>query len=301
MSKIEQIQGLAFSFIAYILWGFFPYVFHFLGDLHPFVICVHRAFWSLIFSFLFLFYFKKIPILKKIFFDKKSFLILIFASTAILTNWLSFTWAVYKKLFFQISLGYFLSPIISVLFAILIYKETLSFYKKYAILFALLSIFNELYWSGGISFISLLIAFSFGIYGVIKKKLKTDALVSLNIEFLFIFGIIFSLSILLKYQKVNIESIFVYETFKLVLLMIIGFLTLIPLFCYFEAVKRLKLITVSLMFYITPSVQFILAIFILKQKFDFKVFLSFLFIWLSLLIYLFDSYITNKNLKILEK
>jgi len=185
------------------------------------------------------------------------------------------------------SLGYFLTPLVSVFLARVFLKEQLNFSRKLAIVLACIGILWLIIRLGYLPWISLSLALSFGLYGLARKQLPVDTLTGLSIETGIMLPIALSYWAYLLWQQ---DSLFYIAGSDLtLLLMVSGVVTALPLLLFASAAKKLSLSAIGFMMYINPTLQFLIAVFILKESFDNNQLIGFIFIWCALLVFTFGS------------
>ena len=285
-------KGLILTSLGSFWWGFigviyFEYV-SFIGHVE---LVVHRCLWNTIFLLItsfFLFKFEKIKIVFK---SKKKFLILLMSSILILTNWSLWIYAVTTNQIINASFGYFIMPIMSVFFGYLFFKESLNFKTILSIILVIISIFYMLYEFKSIPWIGLTVAISWSLYNVCRKLILVDTDIGLLVESFFIFP--FALLALLYLFTLGTNNFSTDNISLMFLLILAGPITVIPLFLYVKGVELSGLGPTGMIFYITPTFQFLLGYFYYDEIFSFEKFISFIIIWIAVLIYLNNLYEKN--------
>ncbi len=283
----KTVHGLKFALTAYLCWGIAPIYFKAIAEVPAVEVLAHRVIWSL-------------ALLGAVTFMTRGRLrqppaTLLgtwvwphLASAALLsTNWLVFIYAIQTQRLVEASLGYFINPLVSVLLGVVVLGERLSRRQIIAVSLAAGGISAPLLAFGRFSWIAVALALSFGLYGVLRKRLDTDALTSLSIETLL--AAPFALCYLcwlyvgdrLYFGKVEFELT--------ILLALSGVVTAAPLVLFIEGVRRLRLATIGLLQNIVPSLQFVLAVFFYGEQFELIDGITFGCIWLALFIYGSDT------------
>lgn len=289
MSFTSSTLGLIYGFAAYLMWGIFPLFFHSINYVPALEILSHRIIWSFAFvscillllpgSWLKLRQALKVPGLWKS---------LLMSALLISTNWLVFIYAVVQGNVLASSLGYFITPLVSVVLAAVFMAEKLTSYRLAACLLAAVGVAWQIISMGELPWISLLLALSFGLYGLVRKQLRTDTLSGLLLETAILTP---AALIFLLYLNQTQQGFFGRESMDInLLLMLSGVITALPLLAFAAAAKRLQLSTVGFMMYINPSMQFITAIFILDEPFSSSMLVSFSFIWAALSVFTLGSW-----------
>jgi len=249
-------------------------------------IVAHRSFWSMVFLFLYLFLFAKVSL--KLFVIERHELILIStAGVLIAINWYGFIYAVNSGNALQASLGYYIFPLVAVFLGFTFNQEKFTSLQLISVFLAFSSVVILTILSGEVPVLALVLAFSFGFYGLIKGKIKLDAISSVAFETLIIvpFALIF---VLLSYEQ---SYLFPADKFSITHLLLIfsGLITAVPLVLFSSATKFFSYATVGLVQYLNPSIQFVIAVYYFNEPFLLGHLVSFLLIWIALAFYSFDS------------
>jgi chloramphenicol-sensitive protein RarD len=207
-------------------------------------------------------------------------------------NWLLFIWAVNNDHLLDASLGYFINPLFNVALGMFFFSERLRRSQKISVCLAIFGVLVQLITVGSLPLISLALASSFAIYGVLRKQMHVDSLVGLLIESLIMLPValiywIYFVDSATANMAVNSSSL------NLTLVMA-GVVTTAPLLCFTAAAKRLTLSSLGFFQYIGPSIMFLLATFYFNEPLYMAEFITFAFIWAALALYSFDAY---KNIK----
>lgn len=284
---------------AYFMWGLAPIYFKLLIDISAGEILMHRIIWSSAFLFLLVLVSKKWPVLVQLCKQPKVVAKLSLSATVLALNWLLFIWAVNNDHLLDASLGYFINPLFNVALGLLFFSERLRRNQKVAVGLAAFGVFIQLFTVGSLPIVSLALASSFAIYGLLRKKMHVDSFVGLLIESLLmlpvavIYWVYFvdspTANLSLNNQTLNIT------------LVMAGVVTTAPLLCFTAAAKRLTLSSLGFFQYIGPSMMFLLATFHYKESMQAAEFVTFVFIWSALALYSFDAYHTMKKNKINQR
>ena len=286
-------KGLILTSLGSFWWGFigviyFEYV-SFIGHME---LVVHRCLWTAIMLLLTTTFFSKWKIFLKIISNKKNLIALFFSGLLIFINWAIWIYAVATERIIDASFGYFIMPIISVLLGYIFFKENLNKKRIFSVLLVLLSIlFLVLFNLKSLPWVGLIVALSWAFYNLVRKKINIDTDIGLLIESLFIFPfavIAFYLIAKNGFNDFNMSN----PGFSL-LLILAGPMTVIPLFLYVRGVELIGLGPTGMIFYITPTLQFILGYFYYNEEFSLVKFVSFIIIWIAVIIYLKDLYENN--------
>ncbi len=272
-------QGLVAGLGAYLIWGLLPLYLKLLIGLPAADVLAHRIVWSLLVMVLVTTVSAGWSRLRAAL-ARPQLLALLFASAIFITcNWLIYTWAILNGHVLDASLGYFINPLISVVFGVVLLGERLSRVQWLAVGCALAGVIVLTVAHGELPAISLALALSFALYGLIRKQAQIDAVTGLLVETLFLAP--FALLWLLTRPTGG----FVQTIPTLALLALGGVLTALPLLLFGVAARRLKLSTIGLLQYLSPSLVFLQAVFLFHETIDPWRLFAFGCIWLGLAIY----------------
>lgn len=280
---------------AFTLWGLFPLYWNFFSEVSAWDLFGHRLIWSFLTVMGILTYQKKTHHLKAIWAQKKIRNMLILSALLISSNWLLYIYAVSIGKVIEASMGYFLNPLINVLFGWLILKEQIRKTQWPAIILAILSIGLMAYQSDLAHFpwIALTLSLTFALYGILRKMTHVGSLEGLTFETCFIIGPVL---IYWYFQPTTPISIFnQLSSFKFFLLSLSGLITCIPLVLFAFSARRLKLQTLGFIQYLSPSLKFICGLFILHEPLSHEKLQSFILIWIALGWYTIESFIYIKK------
>ena len=291
--KKEFNKGLLLTSLGSFWWGFigvlyFEYV-SFIGHIE---LVVHRCLWTAVMLIFTTFLFSKWKIFFEIVSNKINLIGLFFSGSLIFINWAVWIYAVATDRIIDASFGYFIMPIISVLLGFIFFNESLNKKRIFSILLVFISIIILIFFNlKGLPWVGLIVAFSWAFYNLIRKKINIDTDVGLLIESLFIFPFaLFAFFLIMK----NGQNDFNLTNPGLSLfLLLAGPMTVVPLFLYVRGVELIGLGPTGMIFYITPTLQFILGYFYYNETFSIAKFVSFIIIWIAVIIYLKDLYETN--------
>ena len=282
-------KGIIFTSLGSFWWGvigviYFQY-FSFVGHIE---LVIHRCLWTALMLILTTTFLSKWKILFKIFKDSTKIFVLFITGFLIFANWAVWIYAVATNQIINASFGYFIMPILSVLFGYIFFKEILNKKRIVSICLVLISIsylfldFNTFPWVG------LFVALSWSIYNLLRKTINVETDIGLLIESLFIlpFAIIAFYFLINKgVNDFNLSNIPL-----MLLLLLAGPMTVIPLFLYVRGVELSGLGPTGMIFFITPFFQFLLGFFYYDEPFSIQKFISFILIWIAVFIYLKDLY-----------
>ena len=285
-------QGIILSGLGSFWWGVIGVIyFKSLSFVGPFELVIHRCLWTTIFLLVttfFLFKWQKFIVILK---SSKKVFVLFLSSILILMNWSVWIYAVSTNQIINASFGYFIMPIMSVFFGHIFFKEDLNFKIILSIALVLCSILYMLYEFRSIPWIGLTVAMSWSLYNVCRKLIKVDTDIGLLTESIFIFP--FALVALIYLFNIEVNYFSMNNISMMFLLILAGPITVIPLFLYVKGVELSGLGPTGMIFYITPSFQFLLGYFYYEEIFSFEKFISFIIIWVAVIIYLRNLYEKN--------
>ena len=286
-------KGITLTALGSFWWGvigviYFEYI-SFVGHIE---VVLHRCIWTAMFLIITTTYFSKWKIFLDSLKNYKILITLFFSGSLIFINWSVWIYAVTNNQIIDASFGYFIMPILSVLLGNIFFKELLNFKRKISVMLVFISILFLLFINfKSIPWVGLVVALSWGFYNLLRKKIKVDTDVGLLIESLFILPFALVAFYLIVQEGLND---FTYLNPSLMLLLLLaGPMTVIPLFLYVRGVELCGLGPTGMIFYITPTFQFILGFFYYNEPFSITKLVSFILIWIAVFIYLKDLYENN--------
>lgn len=281
MQNINR-AGYIYGILAFVIWGLAPIYFKALDDVSALEILAHRVAWSVPVVLLIMWALKR-PFPRDILQDKKTITILIATSILISGNWLAFTWAVTNERVLETSLGYFINPLFSVALGIAFLKEKLTVWSKMALLLATLGVLYRIFSLGSLPWISLWLAFSFGVYGLLRKQVNIGPLQGLLVETLIVLPITAGYILYLWYTE---TGAFLNTSVTIDWLLLAGgIITTVPLALFAAGARMLPLNTIGFMQYLAPTLTFLLAVFVFKEAFNKDLLITFALIWAGLTVY----------------
>jgi chloramphenicol-sensitive protein RarD len=279
--------GLLFGVLAYALWGAFPIYFSLLDAVSPIEVVAHRIIWTLVFLIIIVTIAKTWRSVKRAF-TTKTLLILLAAAVFISVNWLVYVYAVATNQVVQASLGYFINPLISVALGVVLLRERLRITQWVAVGIALIAVAVLTISYGAVPWISLVLGFSFGMYGLLKKLANVGSTESLAIETAALAPFAFAL---MGVWEVNGQAAFVLDGWQIsILLILLGPVTALPLLAFGGAATRIPLSTLGLLQYITPILQFSIGVFIFGEAMPDSRWIGFFIVWTALVVFSIDAY-----------
>ena len=293
MKNKDFNKGLGLTALGSFWWGVIGVIyFKYISFAGPIEVVMHRCIWTSFFLIISTFYFSKWNVFFEILTNKKKLFWLFFSSLLIFINWATWIFAVGTERIIDASFGYFIMPILSVFLGYIFYNEKINRRRGISIILVLISIlFLFMISFKSIPWVGIIVAISWGFYNLLRKKVNVDTDVGLLIESLFILP--FALfSFYLIFQN-NLNDFSLNNPPLMLLLMLAGPMSVIPLFLYVRGVELCGLGPTGMIFYITPTFQFLLGFFYYNEAFSFEKSLSFILIWIAVIIYLKDLYENN--------
>ncbi|HEY84290.1 MAG TPA: EamA family transporter RarD [Chloroflexi bacterium] len=294
-------KGIFYAIGAYTVWGVLPIFWKLLQSASASEIVAHRMVWSLIFLAAILSYRRQWQWLPKIRRNRRA--MGIFALTAALlgTNWLIYVWGVNTGHIVETSLGYFINPLVNVLFGVIFFHERLRRGQWLAIAIATAGVLYLTFSYGALPWIALSLAFSFGFYGMFKKKSPLNALEGLSLEMMVLF--IPALLYLFYLQGAGEATFGHVGLMTTLLLAMTGVATAIPLLFFAAAAQRIPLSVIGVLQYLAPTLQFLIGVIIYGEAFTQTRLIGFGIIWLALFIYTVEGVVMRRkrNLAALDK
>ena len=286
-------KGLLLTSLGSFWWGFigviyFEYV-SFIGHIE---LVVHRCLWTTLMLILTTTFISKWKIFFKIAISKKNLIYLFISGALIFINWAIWIYAVATERIIDASFGYFIMPIISVLLGKIFFKEKLNDKRIFSVILVIISILFIIFFNlKSLPWVGLIVAFSWAFYNLVRKKINVDTDIGLLIESFFIFP--FALIAFYLIYKNGLNDFNLSNPGLSLFLILAGPMTVIPLFLYVRGVELIGLGPTGMIFYITPTLQFIMGYFYYNESFSLVKFISFIIIWIAVIIYLKDLYENN--------
>jgi len=289
----EFNKGLLLAGFGSFWWGFFGVIyFKYIAYIGHIELVVHRCLWTAFTLILTTFFFSKWNIFFKIVKNKSNLFYLFISGFLIFINWGVWIYAIATNRIIDASFGYFIMPILSVMLGYLFFKEKLNKKRVFSILLVILSILFLIIVSiKSLPWVGLIVALSWGFYNLVRKKINVDTDVGLLIESLFILPFaLFTFSLI---TSKGLNDFQLSDPSMMLFIYLAGHMTIIPLFLYVRGVELCGLGPTGMIFYITPTFQFLLGYFYYNEPFSLTKLVSFIFIWIAVIIYLKDLHETN--------
>ncbi|SDL32385.1 chloramphenicol-sensitive protein RarD [Maridesulfovibrio ferrireducens] len=280
-------EGLIFAVAAFIMWGLLPIYWKTLKEVPPLEVLCHRVVWSFFFLAVVLSLKKRWVEVITALQDKKVKILLAASSSLIGVNWFVFIWSITNDHVVEASLGYYINPLVNILLGFIFMNEKLNRLQGAAICCAFAGVLYSVIDLGKFPYIALTLAVSFALYGLVRKVMKVESLPGLFVETAVLTPLAGGYLLWLATEGTLCLGQIGGETDAL--LIGTGVVTSIPLLCFANGARRLKLMTLGMLQYIAPTLMLLLGIFIYNEPFDNARLVTFCFIWTGIAIYLFDS------------
>lgn len=278
--------GVLFALAAYSMWGIAPMYFKLLTSVPALEIVMHRIVWSVLVLCLLLAVRKKFGQVFNAMRDPKVIATLSISGLLLAANWLVFIWAVNNDQMLDASLGYFINPLFNVLLARFFLQESLTRLQLLAVFVALAGVAFLIFSYGQLPWVALVLATSFSIYGLLRKKVSVDSMPGLLIESC----IMLPFALLYWFVMDTTSGSMLTNSFELnATLLLAGVVTTAPLLCFTAAARRIRYTTLGFFQYIGPSLMFLLAVIHYQEPLDTTRVVTFVCVWSGLLIYVYDS------------
>jgi len=289
----EFNKGLLLAGFGSFWWGFFGVIyFKYIAYIGHIELVVHRCLWTAFTLIITTSFFSKWSIFFRIVKKKSNLFYLSISGFLIFINWSVWIYSIATNRIIDASFGYFIMPILSVMLGYIFFKEKLNKKRIFAILLVLSAILFLIFVSiKSLPWVGLIVALSWGFYNLVRKKINVDTDIGLLIESLFILP--FALIAFYLIVNKGFNDFQLSDSPMMLFIFLAGPMTVIPLFLYVRGVELCGLGAAGMIFYITPTFQFLLGYFYYNEPFSIAKLVSFIFIWIAVIIYLKDLHETN--------
>lgn len=285
-------KGLIYALAAYGLWGLFPLFFKQVTDLPALEVLGHRVIWACAFTALILTLGGKWLATRSHLKSLRIWGLLSISALLIATNWGVFIYAVGNNQVLASSLGYFLTPLVSIMIGIVFLGEPVDRFRSIALGLAISGVAWQIISAGSLPWISLILAMTFGIYGLVRKQTPVDTLSGMLIETLVLLPLALGYWIWLVMNETDRFFSTPYDGMRLIAM---GVLTSLPLIAFAAAARRLSLTVIGFLTYLAPTGHFLLAVFVYDEPFNLHQLISFGLIWLALLVFSAGSLVARRK------
>ena len=287
----EHLKGAIAMIAACTIWGLSAIYYKQLSETPTIEVLCHRTLWSVVVFTLFLRLQNRLEELKIIFRNRKLVQTLFWAAAMISMNWFFFIWSVHNDRATEASFGYYIFPLVAVVFGLFFFNERLSLMKWVSVVLATIAVLILAISQNILPFIALVLSISFGIYGMLKKQISLGPVLSVTSEVILLLPVAL---ILLLYWHLDGSGSFGTNIMTTSLLIFSGPMTAVPLMLFSYAARRVQMTSLGIIQYLNPSLQFFVAIFIFLEPFGLWQSVAFGLIWLALFIYSFASISTKQ-------
>ena len=277
--------GLGYGLAAYSMWGVFPLYFHLLSAVAPWIVLCHRIFWSVLFLALVVSVRGEWKALRPILRSRRNMLFLSAGGVLIALNWLIFIYGVGSRQVVEVSLGYFINPLLSIVLGMVFLGERLRRWQWVAVLIAGTAVANLTLRGAGFPWIAVSAAGTFGFYGLVRKKVDINSLHGLLVETAILVPVALAALAVVPAPAIPAAT--------LGLLSLLGILTAVPLLMFGAALRRLKLTTIGFLQYVGPTGQLLVAVAVFHEPLNRTQLTSFALCWVGIAVYTADSILTR--------
>ena len=296
-------KSLIAILICYFSWGFFPIYFKLLKSIDSYEVLTMRVLCSFIFMILVVFLAKNknniFKEIKKLWQSKKNFSLLVIASFLITANWLTYIIAVNTNHVLEASFGYYLNPIVTIILAVIFLKEKLTRVQTIACICVGISLLYLFISLGSLPWISILLALTFGLYSLCKKKIILSPKASLLIETAIVSPI--AIIYMLYLGSSNNITFYNSDTTTLIALLLSGAITAIPLLLFARGAIDIPLYILGILQYLPPTIQFFIGIFVYGEELNVEKLISFSIIWVAVAVFCYSAITSMKKQNLASK
>ena len=283
--KKNLFKGISFTVGASIWWGVIGVIyFKFVSFASPLELTIHRTIWTALLLLITTSYYSKWDEFKKVIKKKINIIILLITGLLVSLNWFTWLYAVKTNNLLDSALGYYIFPILSVFLGIIFLNERYNRNKIISVCLVILALLYFLIKLGQIPWIGITVALTFSLYGLIRKKVKVSSDIGLLIETLILTPIALLIFVFLVQNNQNVFSL--NEPVLSFYLFWAGLMTLIPLFWYTKGFGLIGIGPASMIFFLTPTAQFLLGLYYFNEPLILDELIAFIFIWIAVIIYL---------------
>lgn len=282
-SRSTHLVGILYACAAFTLWGLLPLYWKLLKEMPATEILAHRVLWCFVFVLGLLTVWGRWRDLRAALTKGSTLGAVLLSSLLISFNWFLYIWAINNNHLVESSLGYYINPLLNVLLGVVVLKERLNGWQLVSLLLALTGVSIITLQYGKVPWISLSLALSFALYGLVKKLTRLDAITGLAIETMMVAPVAFGYILLKQFRG---TGSFGSANLSITLLLIFsGVVTALPLLCFARGANLVPLSTIGFTQYLSPSITLLLGIFVFREPFTKVEMLSFAFIWGALVVY----------------
>lgn len=285
--------GYAYAIAAHTMWGLLPAYWKMLAEVPSLEVIAHRVIWSLLFLVSVCVANRALGDILTVIRAPGSLLTLMVTGSLIASNWLVYVWAVNHNQITEASLGYFISPLFTIALGALLFRENLSSSKKAAIALASGAVLLRMTSQGVFPWVGIVLAVTLSLYGFLRKRLAVSSLTGLFLETLLLAPL--AVTYLAANMARGMSHFSVSQPSLMMLLVLTGIATSLPLLCFVRAGQLLPLSTLGILQYTSPSLQFLSAIVLFREPLSGASLVSFSLIWLAIVLYLVGERLGRKS------
>lgn len=285
-------KGIWYGVAAYAMWGFFPIYWKLLHEVPALQLLGHRIAWSFLLLMAFIFITRQWDEFRAVAFNRKTLGIYAIAGVLLSLNWLIYVWGVNAGFIVETSLGYFINPLLSVLFGVIFLREKLRSMQWLPVIIAAVGVGYLTLTYGQLPWIALSLAVTFGLYGLVKKLSPLGSVFGLTLET----GIVFPIALIyLIVMQAGGSGEFLHDGLTVDLLLVgAGVVTTIPLLMFASAAREIPLNMIGVLQYFAPTIQFLIGVFVYKEPFDTTRLIGFGIVWIALIIFWVENIIAHR-------
>lgn len=283
----EARKGAAFAVACYLIWALTPIFWKALVAVPAWEILAHRVVWSVVLLWPLLYAYRRGALALATFANRRALVPLLASTVLISVNWFFFIWGVNEGRVLEVSLGYYINPLVNVLLGVVVLRERLRPWQALAVCIAAAGVLNQTLSLGLFPWLSLTLAGTFGFYGLLRKVMPADALVGLTVETTLMAPV--AVGFLVLFWADGHSAAPSLDAWHLVLLFLTGVITAVPLWFFTEGARRLRYATLGLLQYLAPTGHFLLALWVFDEPFSAAHLFTFACIWTALIMYSWDA------------
>ena len=289
-------KGIWYGIGAYVTWGLFPVYWKWLHNVPALQLISHRVLWSFLLLLVVILVSRQRDAFRAAALRPRVLRIYVVAAVLIGINWLVYIWAVNAGFIVEASLGYYINPLLNVLMGVLFLRERLRPLQWVPLGLATVGVLYLAFAYGSLPWIALTLAFTFGLYGLVKKTAPLGSLHGLTLET----GLLFLPALFyLLYSEMNGQGAFLHSGSLLdVLMMGAGLMTTVPLLMFASAARRIPLSLVGILQYIAPTLQFLLGVLVYGEPFTHTQSVGFGIVWLALILFGVEGYLATRSRRV---
>jgi chloramphenicol-sensitive protein RarD len=290
--RSDEVSGVTYAVTAYVLWGFFPIYWTWLAAVPPLQLLAHRIVWSCVMLIGFVSLSRGWTAFSGATKSRDALAIYSIAAVAIAINWFMFIWAVTAGLVVQVSLGYYINPLVTVLFGVFVFRERLRRAQWLAMALAAIGVISLTASSGAPPWTALALAATFSTYGLLKKKAPLEPLPGLTLETMVLF--LPAAGYLTVAELAGTGVLTRSHGRELALVVGSGLITTVPLLMFAAAAQRIRLTLMGVLQYINPTIQLLLGVYVYHEPFARPQLVGFACVWVALVIFGFEGLVATR-------